>query len=234
MKEQDTGVKWFNTVFYPGKKTGRAVGYEDKILPRLREQHVTLFTPWGPRYDWETRGSAIREGDKEIEALDFLITIFQEWDRNMPDKNFQWIVLGADLYGTRINKLPSDAVAQYFVSLQERLTISAQILPQMTMMFRLWSEFDECAQEHRDYVRTRIDGMLSCQLIHRAVLTAGAMQRGGDPMEYLVERIAEAMLIEKIFRPIKISCVGRHKDNEVDRDLPRLYFVPEALHSPWM
>lgn len=229
MPEQDAGVKWFNTVFYPKNRTGRAVGYEDKILPRLRETEVTLFTPWGPRYKWEIRGVIIRQEDKEVDALNVLAALLGDWRENMPGKEFRWMVLAADLYGTRINNLPDAVVAKYFMSLQEWVH---EILP--VAEFHLWSEFDEQAEQYRRWVRERSDTMLHYQLVHRATLVAHAMARGGDPKAYLVERIAEAMLIEHMLHPIKISCVPRGKDDNVDWDLPRLYLLPERLHAPWL
>lgn len=229
MKEKDLGVKWFNTVFYPQRKTARAVRYEDGVLPRLRQEEVILFTPWGPRYNWETRGEIIQEGDKEIEALNFLATILEEWKQNMPNKHFRWMFLGADLYGTRINPLPVEVVKHYFVSLAEWLP---QILPEAK--FRLWSEFDQLAEAYRRRIRSNFEQYVDSNLLQRAIRTAEAMGKGGDPKEYLVERLAEAMLIEEMFHPIKISCVGRHKDDKVDLELPRLYFLPERLHAPWL
>ncbi len=229
MKEQDLGVKWFNTIFYPQKKTARAVRYEDGVLPRLREQEVTLFTPWGPRYSWESRGVSIKEGDREVEVLNFLATLLNEWRENMPDKNFRWVFLGADLYGTRINKLPKEVVSDYFANLAEWLV---QILPEVE--FRLWSEFDEAAEGYRQTIRKNFDHFVDHDLWLRADQTAQAMDKGGDPSEYLVERLAEAMFIEATLRPIKISCVRRDKDDKVDWELPRLYFLLEHLHAAWL
>src|SRR3989344_5799754 len=150
MKEQDAGVKWFNTVFYPQRKTGRAVRYEDGILPRLREKEITLFTPWGPRYSWESRGVVIQEGDREAEVLDFLAALLGEFRQNMPDKNFRWVFLGADLYGTRINNLPVEVVASYFESLVQWLR---RVLPMVE--FRLWSQLDGVAEEYRRGLRAQ-------------------------------------------------------------------------------
>lgn len=229
MKEQDPGVKWFNTSFYPQRNTGRAVRYEDGVLPRLREQTVTLFTPWGPRYKWETRGVDIKKGDKEFDVLNFLSALRNELVQNMPKKNFRWIFLGADLYGTRINNLPSDIVDRYFTGLVECL---AWILP--TAEFKLWSEFDDDAEKYRQNIRRNLSDFVDDNLLFRANQTARTMERKGNPQEYLVERLAEAMLIEETFRPIKVSCVGRHKDDKVDWELPRLYFLPELLQAPWM
>ncbi len=229
MKEQNPGVKWFNTVFYPQNKIARAVRYEDGVLPRLREQKVTFFTPWGPRYSWESRGAAIEGRDKEIEVLNFLSVLFTEWQQNMPNKSFRWVFLGADLYGTRINNLPREVVANYFVSLAGCL---ARILP--TAEFRLWSQFNDVAEGYRRRIRENFDDFVDYDLLLRANQTAKAMGKGGDPKEYLVERLAEAMLIEETLRPIKISCVSRRKDDKVDWELPRLYFLPERLCAPWL
>ncbi len=229
MKEQDIGIKWFNTVFYPQKKTARAARYEDGVLPRLHGQEVTLFTPWGPRYSWESRGVRIREEDREVEVLNFLATLLNEWRKNIPDKNFHWVFLGADLYGTRINKLPKEVVSNYFANLVEWLT---RILPESE--FRLWSEFSEGAEEYRQRIWANFDNFVDDKLLLRTNQTAQAMGKGGDPKEYLVERLAEAMFIETTLHPIKISCVARHKDDKVDWELPRLYFLPERLHAPWL
>lgn len=229
MKEQDSGVKWFHTYFYPQKKTARAVRYEDGILPRLREKNITLFTPWGPRYSWERRGAIIQEGDKEIKTMNFLAELFGELKRNMPDKNFRWVILGADLYGTRINNLPIDITLEYFESLAGWLH---QILP--IAEFQVWSQFDDSAERYRQMVRENFDTLVSEHLLSRANQTAQAMERNGSATDYLVERFAEAMFVEGTLKPIKISCAPRHKDDSVDWELPRLYFLPDSLHVPWL
>ncbi len=227
MKEKDLGVKWFNTIFYPQRKTGRAVRYEDGVLPRLREKEVTLFTPWGPRYSWETRGEFIQNEDKEVKVLYFLAEMLGEWKTNMLGKAFRWVFLGADLYGFRINPLPVEVVKHYFDSLAKWLP---QILPGAE--FHLWSEFDEKAEIYRRKVRDNFDEYIPLVLLWRAMETAKHI--GGDPKQYLIERLAEAMLIEETLHPIKISCVARNKDDTVDWELPRLYFVPEHLLAPWL
>lgn len=228
MKEQDAGVKWFNTVFYNQRKTARAFRYEDGVLPRLREKEIRLFTPWGPRYRWESRGVIIQEGDKEIKTLNFLAALLDELRQNMPDKNFRWIILGADLYGTRINHLSSKIIPKYFDSLTWWLY---QILPMVE--FHLWSQFDNAAEEYRREARTNFDNLISDTILSRAEQTARSMGRNSSAKEYLIERLAEAMLIERTLKPIKISCAPRYKDDDADWQLPRLYFLPECLHVPW-
>lgn len=229
MKEQDGAVKWFNTVFFPAHRTARAVRYEDGVLPRFRENAITFFTPWGPRYSFATRGVTIVEGDKETQVLYHLADLFQEICQNMPSKQFRWIFLGADLYGTRINHLPEEVTAAYYASLEEWLR---QILPNAE--FCLWSTFDAQAEAYRRKVRENFGNLVPANVVAQATQTARTMGKGSDPREYLVERVAEAMLVEETFRPIKVSCVGRHKDDGVDAELPRLYLLPQTLWAPWM
>lgn len=230
MQEQkDRGVVWFNTVFYPKRKTARAMRYEDGVLVRMKEDEVRLFTPWGPRYSWKERGIAIRDADKEAQVIEHLSEMLREWQKNMPEKRFSWLFLGADLYGTKVNALPKEVVSDYFGNVQ------ALILANIPMAeFRLWSSFDAEAETYRELVRADFRKYVDANLLTRAENTARGLRTGGDPKVYLVERFAEAMLIEERFRPVKISCVGRHKDAKVDHELPVLYFLPEELHAPWL
>lgn len=225
----ESGVKWFNTVFYPKAKVYKGRRMEDGVILRLREKDVCLFTPWGPRYSWQARGSDILESDKEVEVLKVLQSVHSEIVRNMPCNNFRWFFLGADLYGTRLNGLPEDAVREYFNSLSMWLS---RLLP--TSEFVLWSRLDLQAERYRDYVRANFDRYANPELLRRTTLTAKAMRRGSDPKAYLIERVSEALLIEELLKPIKVSCVMPEKDAVVDVDLPRLYFVPENLTAPWM
>lgn len=161
--------------------------------------------------------------------MNFLAGLFGELKRNMPDKNFRWVILGADLYGTRINNLPIDITSEYFESLTDWLH---QILP--IAEFQIWSQFDDSAERYRQMVRENFDTLVSEHLLSRANQTAQAMERNSSATNYLVERFAEAMLVESILKPIKISCAPRHKDDSVDWELPRLYFLPDSLHVPWL
>jgi len=177
VREQDIGVKWFNTVFYPQNKTARAVRYEDGILPRLRNSEITFFTPWGPRYRWEQRGTAIKEADREVKTLRFLSKVLEELQGNMKGKKFCWIFLGADLYGTRINLLPQEVVDDYFKGLGEWVT---KEIP--NARFLLWSEFDEQAEPFRQKVRNQFLECVDIYTLERAVRTAKQMN-GGDARE---------------------------------------------------
>jgi len=231
MKEHDQFIKWFSTQYYPSAKTARAVFLDQGILPRLRNETICFFTPWGPRYSYKARGVVIHEEDLEVTTLRFLqevVTTFEIHGINQARK-FRWIILGADVYGTKINNLPKSVVADYFQSL--KIWIET-LLPKAE--FLLWSDFDSEAQVYRDEVRQNFTTYIDARLLARAQRTSEGLGTGGSPEAYLIERLAEAMLIEAKFQPIKLSCVARYKDDKVDLNLPRLYVVPEHLHAPWL
>jgi len=224
-------MKWFVEEFYPKRKTGRACLLEEKILPRLGEYSVTLFTPWGPRYHWEERGVAIKEGDKEIATLRYLADIFSEINRRAENRTFRWVFLAADLYGTGINKLPDKMVGDYFASLSIWLK---ELIPESELVY--WSAWQGEAEHYRRIVESLFSefGEINPKLLDRAQATASKMESAGEALAYLKERAVEALLIEELLSPIKISCVERHKDDKVDLDLPRLYLLPPELTAPWM
>jgi hypothetical protein len=227
----DPALTWFQCQFYPERKTGRAMNFEgpDGVLGRFAQREVTLFTPWGPRYDWQVRGAVIQAGHREVILLEFLAGLLAQLQVNMPDRQFQWTFLAADLYGVRINHLPVEVVEMYYASLEQWL---AMYLPGACL--RRWSEFDLVAEPYRQAVYRNYAGEFKPELVARAIKTAEAMGRGGDAAAYLVERLAEARLVEDYLRPVKLSCVGRHKDQGVDGELPVLYLVPPQLHAPWL
>ncbi len=230
MREQDQAVKWFNTEFYPPlhKGLGHSVRYDDGVLPRLRRSRIIFFTPWGPRYGWSQRGTTIVDGDREVALLRYLAELYASLADRFGSDRLSWLFLGADLYGTKINSLPPEVVVDYFASLRGWI---GRLLP--TAEFRLWSEFDHQAESFRRLFRGRVKAFVGPEVIDQADKVA--RHRGSaDAQPYLVERLAEAALIELIYEPIKLSCVDSRKDSEVDLDLPRLYLVPPGLRAPWM
>lgn len=232
MSEQDLFVKWIRTEFHPKNRAARAVLFEEMIIPRFREDVITLFTPWGPRYGWKNRGVMIAENDSEYRLLTHLAGLYDQIRNRAEGRQIDWVFLAADLYGTRINDLPADIVSEYFANLER---VIALVLP--IARFEYWSDYDVTASVYRQAIKSAIESMF-CQidenLFKRAKTTASKFQESGDPTDYLIERATEAILIEEKYHPIKISCAPRHKDDKVDLNLPRLYVVPENLMAPWL
>ncbi len=202
-KEKDPGVKWFNVEFYPENYSGHAVHYHERdgVLDRLRQPTVTFFTPWGPRYSWERRGTEILPEHKEMQTLQHLANLFEQMKNNMPRKQWRWVFVGADLYGTRINKLPEEAVFAYFESLKRRL---GEMIPEAE--FHLWSTYDAQVEEKRRLIREKgLRELIPGNVLLGAQLVAGKGAFTGSAMDYLVERIAEAQLVEELFHPATLE-----------------------------
>jgi hypothetical protein len=49
--------------------------------------------------------------------------------------------------------------------------------------------------------------------------------------DYITERLCEALVIETVFRPIKLSVANRNTDTNLDWELPRLYVASPI--KPW-
>lgn len=232
MKEQDGAVKWFNCEFYPRHKVMNAVLYHEKVLPRLRQDEVTFFTPWGARKEHarfcgeRVKASILCGVDPEYATLMFLAGLYREICEGLAPKRVRWILLGADLYATRINHVYPEWVDGYMKHLEAWVK---QEMP--SAEFYHWSTFDQVAEHYREIARDNLCTLIGLSTRERAERTAQYM--GGNADEYLVERIAEALFVEHHFHPIKISLVPKHKDAKVDCELPRLYLVPEKLRAPW-
>lgn len=229
MKEQDLGVKWFNTLFYPEHRVARAVRYHDPdgTLTRLRAPKITLFTPWGPCYN-QHRPLAERGYTRERRTLEYLASLLTQWQSKLHEREWKWIILAADRYGTTLNSLPESWVEEYFGEVQ---ALTRSIFPAAS--FERWSTHAEVANEERERATWELNQRVSWSIQERARKTAGR-RSFGDPNAYLVERLTEAFYHERTEHPIKISLAPPHKDSQVDADLPRLYLVPEELRTPWL
>lgn len=226
-RETDPGIKWFNCRWYPSHKQEGSVQYHtaDGTLTRLRKPQVTLFTPWGPCYHPESL--ATRGYDRERRTLAFLAETLWQLEMNLP-REWRWILLGADLYGTRLNGLSDEAVHTYFAKVS---MLVHEYLPQAE--WHLWSAYDTLVQTKRGQAEAELPRRISGTVKQRAKHTSE--RRGFGSFEsYLIERLTEAFYVEETWAPIKLSLAPRHKDSEVDAELPRLYVVPPELRTPWL
>lgn len=243
MKEEDEGIKWFTTEFYPENKVARAVRFEDGVLSRLRKKVITLFTPWGFRYKYHVRDIYISKDDKEVQLLQFFAKTLRELRENMRGREWRWAFLAADSYATRINGEREEiCVIKYF---QELNRWFKEIMPENTILAK-WSVYDygESAIEYRQKVENNFSNYVSQTSFKRRLSATEKLNKeeiicvGGRIEEsaraYCVERITEALWIEEMFHPIKISAARRDKDDGLDGNLPRLYIVPEKLQAPWL
>jgi hypothetical protein len=223
-----------------GKKSGgqKPVRLEDVldalVAARFEGRELVFFMPWGPRY--KTKEHTVDATSPEMATLTELREIFEQL------VGFGYrprvILMPADVYGTEINNLAPDFVERYFASLTTAAKVEFGEI--VNLYVRPWSflrgsNADLYEQLRQDFSeRIGSDAELS-KLMRNALRKARVMnpsEAEGSARRYVLERLIEAEIIGKLYKPIKLSVVRKEND-ELDGDsLPRIYVV--ANKAPWM
>lgn len=193
--------------------------------------YLTLFTPWGVRPEGKF-------GRAEATVLDRLKTMRDSLrNRGIQTKT---LVMPADVYATEVNRqVKRRRSKEYF----ERVADEAQ-----TRGFTVesWSQLrDRNRQVYEkradELTKRSLRELLPPQVIAEALSAARRRSGYSFPADiedaafrYLRERVCEAEIIEALYTPIKFSAVAKQKDNFVDRNLPRIYVIPNELQFPWL
>lgn len=214
-------------------------------IERIPRRPLNLFTPWGPPYN--KRGLNLGKGP-EVKTIKKVAAIAEVFVSHGVKIN--WIFLAADIYGTEINRLGNldgpprikeEIVDKYFWNLKKSILT---YIPGARFYWwsRLRSKYNtvyflsqqECNDE-------RIKQLVGEPTFKQMVRTSTLINRLSSKEEsetmalrYLRERICEALIVEEIWHPIKISLAPRKNDEVVDMRLPRLYLVPKELQTPWL
>ena len=192
---------------------------------------LTLFVPWGVRIEGEM-------GKSE----EFVLDRIKEIKDKLQARNIKTDVLlmPADLYATEVNsQVSSDAASRYFAEVRE-------IAETKGFTVKPWSEIRAENQSVYNERASQLSEDAIRDLLPAAKISAAlgaATRRSGQTDEeaikkaafaYLRERICEAEIVEEQYQPIKVSTVAKNKDNLIDRDLPRLYLMPDEYQFPWL
>lgn len=192
---------------------------------------LCLFIPWGVR----PQGKFGYPEKAVLDRIKLLQTTL--WQRNV---NVQALIMPADLYATEVNQqVDNDQVAKYF----EDVTNWAYL---RGFFVKPWSAIRQenigiYQQRSTELTQEKLAQMFKPAKIDDAISAAG--RRSGyktrsdiqqAAFAYLRERVCEAEITESVYKPIKVSAVAKNKDNDVDRDLPRVYIIPEELQFPWL
>lgn len=190
---------------------------------------LTLFVPWGTRLEGKI-GPEPRVLDKILEIQ----TRMQQ--RGM---NAQVLILPADIYATKINQVDPQWTVDYFTEI--RMMAEARGFDVVS-----WSQLKADNQNEYDTISGKLDEetiqeTISPYAIKGALLAAARRSGYNDPSDvrraafaYLRERICEGLMIDRLYKPIKLSCVSKKKDNDIDGPLPRMYMIPSELQFPWL
>jgi len=224
---------YFAWQYFESLKSSNPV-FPEKIITRLMKSHLlqeplTIFIPWGVR----------PEGEPKFE--DAIMDKIQNFANQLTSFGIssQVLIMPADLYATEVNNIDQDLTDNYFSKISDKAI-------QRGFKVKSWSEIRNT--NYGDYQKLsstltgdEIKKILPEEFIFKAIQTA--RKRSGytekEDVEnaayrYLRERICEAEIIEKSYSPIKFSLVSKNKDNYVDRNLPRIYVVPQGLQFPWL
>lgn len=211
--------------------------YPTKSIQRLLNARTTneplpLFVPWGVRPEGEF-------GASELQVMDMLKnfqTILAQ--RNIPT---ELLLMPADLYATEVNnQVGNQRVENYFSTVRDiaQNQFDFTVVP--------WSQIrtdNLTAYNQRDNELTQdaIKQVIPRGKIRSAIEAAGRRSGYTNPTDirnsafaYMKERICEAEIVEKAYKPIKVSVVPRERDNHLDRGLPRLYLFTPEQQFPWL
>lgn len=212
------------------------IPYPSDILTRLSKSNVvnplTLFVPWGVRPEGQF-------GSSEFSALSY-IDRYRNLLKTLSIPSRVLLML-ADVYALEINSYPKEPTLAYFARVRKEASArNFEVIP--------WSIIRNHNQErYRKILQWEGNPEALWRSIPRSLwydgLLSAAYRRSGQnddqgirraAFDYLKERIAEARIIESVYKPIKLSMVSPKKDTIVDCDLPRLYILPPELRFPWL
>lgn len=211
------------------------VSYSGDIMSRLAMSSVntplTLFVPWGVRPEGQF-------GSSESQALDVISTYQKLLGRfAIPSRV---LIMPADVYATEVNNYAAASTRDYFSTVEkESKARNFDVLSWSFIRKNNQALYDKTLQweANSDSLWRTTPKILWGELLSSARArskrdTEQAIAKAA--FDYLKERVAEARVIDKVYKPIKLSMVSPKKDDVVDRDLPRLYLLPKNLRFPWI
>lgn len=230
--EQDVAsiMQYFNSI-----QTARPIR-EDEIntrflKSRLTNDAVNLFVPWGVKPDGTPT--------LEIEILD----IYQSLKDTLQGKgiNAQIFIMPADIYATEINNsVDAELAARYFQFITENATTRG-------FMVKPWSEIRNENMERYRHLTSLLDDKAIASVVESPTILrkafASAKKMSGNVTNrsiqasanaYLRERICEGIIIEEVYKPVKVGLAPKFKDDYIDGDLPRMYLFTSDKQLPWL
>lgn len=198
----------------------------------LTREPCTVFVPWGVRTAG-TFGTADLNGLADINAFSTQLQRI-----GVPN---EVLLMPADVYAVEVNGMDEEPVEKYFRTLtSEAESAGFRVKP--------WSEIRrENAQMYDSLVASRLrPDMLMVNMpmsIWYGTIVPTAIKRNPGVSQqrglergfaYLRERMAEAIIVDRLYQPVKFSMVSPNKDEFLDNPLPRLYLLPRDRRFPWL
>lgn len=236
-REVDLALMFLNTKKEESGKQ-KPVRFEDIVNKlascRIENSELCFFSPWGPRYKIKT--TEIKETSAEISTLKEIEEILE----NFVDLGFRvrFVIMPADTYGTDINNLSQGFVDVYFNSLNKAvqdvmspLTTSGNLVIDFTHWSRIKSEnLEEYSRIRETLPQLPLDGLMRDALRKAKVMNPNDIDRSAS--KYVEERVTEAILIDRLYNPIKLSLVKKENDGADLQSFMRVYVIKNK--APWM
>lgn len=196
---------------------------------RLNGIPLPLFIPWGYR---PTGEPSIEY--KVLDRIQQYAEMFKK--RRIP---VEPLIMPADLYATEINGVDQNQVNGYFSFITEEAKIRGfKVIPWSRIRRENETQYqNDVSNLSENIIRGLLENPVVDKTLEAAAKRVTVKSNQAirlSAFAYLRERICEANIIEKRYQPIKLSLVGKNKDNGVDRNLPRLYIIPEEQQFPWL
>jgi hypothetical protein len=196
-----------------------------KVLKRLQKPLVIFFQPWGCCYSERTKLS--KRALESLNRNEFLLN-----ELEMRGMNPKLLVMMADTYAIDINGWPKDLVMRFYSNLKDAIG-------DMSANFEViyWSDIVSKNKGLYSTIKGSIknDSRTTEPYYEEALNSAFGFSKNNpyiSAAEYVVERLVEGQLIDKLYEPVKLSLSSRSKD-VTDGPLPVIY--PRGVEQfPWL
>ena len=232
LAQQDVAyaMQYFNAV--QTAKPAREEEAKKRFLEsRFTNDVVNLFVPWGVR----------PEGEPILETG--ILDTYQSLKEILQNKgiNAQIFIMPADIYVTEVNNaVDPESAARYFKYIKEQSTLR-------DFMVKPWSEIRNENMQRYQQIASQLDDKTIVSVVENPTIIqkafASAKRRSGNftnrsiqasAFAYLRERICEGIIIEELYKPIKVGLAPKFKDDYIDGNLPRIYVFPTDKQLPWL
>jgi len=184
----------------------------------------SFFQPWGISWDGKMNKRTKKALDSTVEFLDGL-------ERYFPGKQRRLVVMPADYYALVINGWKREVVdifvrelEEYSDSVKARTQTNIEVVPYSRITSENRARYEEIKKG------VNVSGVAEEKLRSAKKWAIGDSEEAAKA--YVVERITEGILIDEIFKPVKISLGSSEKD-DCDGPLPRLYLRATPTF-PWI
>ncbi len=187
----------------------------------------SYFQPWGTSSDGNMNRRTERAVDVTLGVLDVIGSYNIGEKRSIP----KLIIMPADYYAIDIDGWDTGIVTQFI----EQLTSYVEDIEDNYKVDVKIKPYSEIIREERERYQEIKSSIEIPEIDPRKVFGAERWAQGNSEeaaRDYTIERLTEGILIDEVFRPIKIS-LGSFEKDDCDGPLPVIYLRDTPVF-PWI